>query len=112
MHRPGREASAFAVAPCRCYPRRGLLEPPETADTMSMPSGSEPKPGRGLTYIVVGMVAGFVFLLVACALIGWNYAVAPVSKSLAFTAVGLGALSGTVIVAAVIVYSLSNRQKH
>lgn len=76
---------------------------------MSPSGGKEPK--RWLTYIVVAMALGFVFLLLACGLIGWNYAVAPVPKGLAFGAVALGALSATVILAAVVLYSLAARRQ-
>jgi hypothetical protein len=78
---------------------------------MGVPSGNESKPGRGLTYIIAGMVVGLVFLLLVCGLIGWNFAVAPVSRSLAFAAIGLGALSATAILISVAAYYLSNRQQ-
>ncbi|MHB0875602.1 MAG: hypothetical protein ACYC5O_06130 [Anaerolineae bacterium] len=78
---------------------------------MGIPGRDDHKPGRSLTYVVIGMVVGFGFLLLACALIGWHFAVAPVSPALTITAVALGALSATVIVVAVVAYALTTRQK-
>ena len=74
---------------------------------MGGPNRSDTRPSRPLTFVAVGMVVGFVFLLVACALMGWSYLFAPVPRSLAIAAVALGALSATVILTAVLVHALT-----
>ena len=70
---------------------------------------SQPRqPAPRIRYVVAGMIAGAIFLLLSCGLLGWSYLVSPVPRTVALVAVALGALSATTILVATLLFSLAS----
>ncbi len=71
-----------------------------------MPEGEGPDRGRARLLIVnvVAMAAGLVFLIAACVLLGWHYAVGPLPKWVGVLVAALGFISATAIVSATAMY--------
>jgi len=66
---------------------------------------------QSLTYVVVGMAIGVVFLLMACALLGWTYLYGAAPRTTVIAAAVLGAVSATGILASIVVYTLTSRTR-
>jgi hypothetical protein len=75
-------------------------------------SGPHVVPGQRRLLIanVLAMAAGLLFLITACALLGWRFAVGPVPRIAGIAAAVLGFLCGTAIVVASALYYRSTKK--
>ncbi|NPV06455.1 MAG: hypothetical protein HPY83_00655 [Anaerolineae bacterium] len=65
---------------------------------------------RLLQASMAAMGLGLLFLLSACGLLAWRYAVGPVPRLLAYAVIGTGLVAGTAILAGILLYGLLERQ--
>lgn len=73
---------------------------------------SEPhKQGSLFFSLVTAMVVGLLFLIATIGLLAWRYLVGPVPLVLAYVAISLGAVAGTVILVSALLYAFREQSK-
>lgn len=86
-------------------------QPREVLIRVPIDSATSTREQRRIVRATAGaMATGLLFLVSACVLLGYDLMVAPVSRTLAYVAIGLGLLSATIILVAVFSYGVTERR--